>query len=83
MQVFNADGTKLFGTFLAIPDYPMHPSDKPIVRFEERMGGAPDAIKGWFYPGRNYGHEFVYPKKRAAELAVMAHASVPPCRRNW
>jgi LPXTG-motif cell wall-anchored protein len=77
VQVFNADGTKLFGTFLAIPDYRMHPSDKPIVRFEERMGGAPDAIKGWFYPGRNYGHEFVYPKKRAAELAVMAHAPVP------
>jgi len=77
VQVFSGDEMRLYGTFLAIPDYRMKPSDKPIVKFEERPGGSPDAIKGWFYPGRNYGHEFVYPKNRAVELARTLHTPVP------
>lgn len=77
VQVFNADGTRLYGTFLAIPDYHMKPSDKPIIRFTERPGSSVDAIKGWFYPGRTYGHEFVYPKKRAVQIAATLHIPVP------
>jgi hypothetical protein len=77
VQVFSGDGMRLYGTFLAIPDYRMKPSEKTIVKFEERPGGGPDAIKGWFYPGRTYGHEFVYPKKRAAELARTLHTNIP------
>ena len=26
-------------------------------------------MKAWFYPGENYGHDFVYPKAKAVELA--------------
>ena len=26
-------------------------------------------MRAWFYPGDNYGHEFVYPKVKAVELA--------------
>jgi hypothetical protein len=77
VQVFSGDGMRLYGTFLAISDYRMKPSDKTIVKFEERPGGGPDAIKGWFYPGRVYGHEFVYPKKRATELAKTLHTNIP------
>jgi hypothetical protein len=77
VQVFSGDGMRLYGTFLAISDYRMKPSDQTIVKFEERLGGAPDAIKGWFYPGRVYGHQFVYPKKRAVELARTLHSNVP------
>jgi hypothetical protein len=77
VQVFNKDQNHIFGTFLAIPDYRLHPSDKPIIRFEERAGGAPPAIKAWFYPGHNYGHEFVYPKKEAVALAQANHTPVP------
>jgi hypothetical protein len=58
VQVFNKDENQLFSTFLAIPDYRLHPSEKTIIKFDERPVGSPDAIKGWFYPGRNYGHEF-------------------------
>src|SRR5271168_2856781 len=62
VQVFNQDENHVFSTFLAIPDYRMRPSDKTIVTFAERPAGQPEAIKGWFYPGRTSGHEFVYPK---------------------
>jgi hypothetical protein len=29
----------------------------------------PEALHAWFYPGDNFGQEFVYPKARAAEIA--------------
>jgi hypothetical protein len=69
VQVFDKKETHLYGTFLAIPDYRLKPTGKTIITFEERAAGAPEAVKAWFFPGFNYGHEFVYPKARAVELA--------------
>jgi hypothetical protein len=69
VQVFNQREDHLYGTFLAIPDYRLKPAGKPIITFEERAAGAPEAVKAWFYPGQNYGHDFVYPKVKAVELA--------------
>ena len=69
VQVFNKAENHIYGTFLAIPDYRLKPRGKTIVTFEERAAGAPEAVKAWFYPGDNYGHEFVYPKGKALELA--------------
>ena len=69
VQVFNKDQNHLYGTFLAIPDYRLKPRGKAIITFEERAAGSPEAVKAWFYPGENYGHEFVYPKVKAVALA--------------
>jgi hypothetical protein len=69
VQVFNKDQTRLYGTFLAIPDERLRPAGKPFITFEEAAGGSPEAVKAWFYPGDNSGHEFVYPKTRAVALA--------------
>jgi hypothetical protein len=77
VQVFNQRENHLYGTFLAIPSYRHRPSDKTIIRFEERAAGSPQAIKAWFYPSRTYGHEFVYPKKEALALAEANNAPVP------
>jgi len=70
VEVFNKDENHLYGIFLAIPDYRLKPAGKPIITFEERAEGAPEAVKAWFYPGENYGHDFVYPKVKAVELAT-------------
>ncbi|HEY3823777.1 MAG TPA: hypothetical protein VGL82_04420 [Bryobacteraceae bacterium] len=77
VQVFNEDQNKIFGTFLAIPDYRMKPAEKTIVTFRERPEGQPPALKAWFYPGHNYGHEFVYPKAEAVSLARANDTPVP------
>jgi hypothetical protein len=82
VQVFNKDETKLIGTFVTIPDYTPQPSDKTIVKFSETSAGGPKAIKEWFYPGENVGWEFVYPKKRAVELAKASHQAVPSMSDN-
>jgi hypothetical protein len=74
VQVFNQDETRLFGTLFAVRDYRARASDKTIMDFEERAGGAPQALKAWFYPGRAYGHQFVYDQSKLA----IARAETPP-----
>jgi hypothetical protein len=77
VQIWNKDETLLIATVLAIPDYHLTPADNPIITFEERAQGSPPAIRAWFYPGDNYGLEFVYPKTRATELAAGNRKNVP------
>src|SRR5581483_2183131 len=36
VQVFDRDEKQLYATILAVPDYRLRPSDKPLIRFEER-----------------------------------------------
>jgi hypothetical protein len=77
VQVYNEDENHLYGTFLTIPDYRLRPAGKTIISFDERPTGSPEALKAWFYPGENYGHEFVYPKSRAVALASTSKKPVP------
>jgi hypothetical protein len=77
VQVFDKDERHLIGTFLTIPDYRMTAPSKPLITFEERPAGTPEAIKSWFYPGDNMGNEFVYPKARAVQLATQSNQNVP------
>jgi hypothetical protein len=77
VQVFNEAENHLYGTFIAIPDYRMKTPGKPIITFEERAAGAPEAVKAWFYPGDNYGNEFVYPKPKALQLAQQTQQAIP------
>ncbi len=77
VQVFNQEESHLYGTFLTVPDYRTQPAGKTIITFDERPSGSPEAVKAWFYPGDNYGHDFVYPKTKAVELAKANDALVP------
>ena len=65
VQIFNKDQTKIYATILAIPNYRLQPKDKTVITFNESVKGAPQAIRAWFYPGANWGEEFVYPKAKA------------------
>lgn len=77
VQIFSEDtngNETLIDTIAAVPDYVNDTPDKPLVHFEERRAGAPEAIHSWFYPGDNTGWEFVYPKGQTLE----ADATTPP-----
>lgn len=82
VQVYNADQTKQIAMILAIPDYRLKPTSKPVITFEERAANAPEAVKAFFYPGDNYGQEFVYPKVRAVQLAKVVKQPVPSTPAN-
>jgi hypothetical protein len=76
VQIFNEDGTHIYTTILAIPNYRLRPTDKTVMTFRERAEGQPEALRAWFYPGANWGQEFVYPKARAIQLAQITHETV-------
>ena len=69
VQVFNKDESHIYATILAIANFRLRATDKTVITFAERAAGEPQAIKAWFYPGDNWGQEFVYPKSKALELA--------------
>jgi hypothetical protein len=77
VQIFNADGSQIIATVMAIPDYRLTPTDQTVIKFNEVPKGAAEAIRAWFYPGNSIGQEFVYPKPRATELAKASKAAVP------
>lgn len=76
VQIFNKDETTIYATVLAIPNYRLQATDKTVITFTERPAGQPEALRAWFYPGRNWGEEFVYPKAKAVELAKAANTPV-------
>jgi hypothetical protein len=76
VQIFNKEQTKIFATVLAIPNYRLVAKNKTVITFNEGVRGAPQPIRAWFYPGANWGEEFVYPKTRAVELAKVTKTPV-------
>jgi len=84
VQILNGDETHLYENVLAVPAYRQNPADKTVVTFEERAKGSPEAIATWFYPGDNYGQEFVYPKalSQVASLAPVSPAAPTPARQQ-
>ena len=77
VQIFNEDQNHIYATVLAIPNYRLQVTGKTVITFVERAAGEPQAIRAWFYPGDNFGQEFVYPKSRAAEFAKQTNPPVP------
>ncbi len=69
VQIFSQDKTHVFTTILAIPNYRLKTTNKTVITFRERPAGEPEALRAWFYPGREWGEEFVYARPRAIELA--------------
>jgi hypothetical protein len=76
VQIFNADETKIYATILAISDIRLKVTDKAVITFRETPAGQPMALRAMFYPGRETGHEFVYPRAQATELARETHEAV-------
>src|SRR5436190_20910761 len=76
VQIFSKDEKTVYATILAIPNYRLQATDKTVITFRERPAGEPEALRAWFYPGRNWGEEFVYPKAKALEIAKATNTPV-------
>jgi len=76
VQIFSADEKTIYATVLAIPNYRLKVTGKTVLTFRERPAGEPPALRAWFYPGRNYGEEFVYSKEAAMEIAKSTDTAV-------
>jgi hypothetical protein len=69
VQIMNATEEKSLAIALAIPDYVLTAPEKTYLSFYEVDRGKPLPVHAWFYPGSNFGVEFVYPKTTALEIA--------------
>jgi hypothetical protein len=76
VQIFNKEETIVYATILAIPNYRLKATSKTVITFRERPAGEPEALRAWFYPGANWGEEFVYGKAKAMELAKATNTPV-------
>jgi hypothetical protein len=76
VQVLTEDQTRLIATIMAVPDYRLQPTGDTALKFEERPAGLPEALHSWFYPGDNYGLEFVY-KKSEQQSADRSEPAAP------
>jgi hypothetical protein len=76
VQIANEDESRVLATILTIANYRLKATDETVMTFRERPVGQPEAIRAWFYPGANWGQEFVYPKARAVEIAKVTQQPV-------
>jgi hypothetical protein len=60
VAIYDADEMHVITTIQGIPGFRTETPDKAILQLEERPSGQPEALKAWFYPGDNFGVEFVY-----------------------
>lgn len=69
VQVFSQDEKQIHATILAVPAERLEVTGENVVTFREASEGATPAVQYWYYPGDRIGHEFVYPKDQAAQIA--------------
>lgn len=62
VQIFNVEQNRSVATIVAIPAWKIQPSDNTEFTFYEPAGGRPPALHTWFYPGDNFGLEFIRPR---------------------
>ena len=84
VQIYNRDESKLLQTVHAFPNYRLIPRRGVTIQLDERPAGEPEAIHAIFFPGDNYGQEFVYPPATAqtalqiTQQPIVAEAAPPP-----
>jgi len=78
MQVFSEDWSRLYKTAVTQDAERERVTDRAQIEFAERPKGKPKALLTLYYPGFEYGHEFVYRPKEDKELARDAKQDVVP-----
>jgi hypothetical protein len=78
VRVWDQDQQHLITTIFATPDYKVRQTGDTKLTFWETPAGEPKALRSWFWPGDNWGQEFMYPKETAERLSASnSKAQVP------
>lgn len=76
ISVLSEDGKTQLAMLHTIPNQLSKAPIDPEVRFLETSGNMPPPIKGWWYPGKSIGYEFIYPRAQALQLAKVTSQPV-------
>ena len=77
VQFTNERQNHVYATTIAVPAYRTQVTGRTVITFYEAAAGQPEPIRNWFYPGDNFGQEFVYPKEHLREIAAVHPATSP------
>jgi hypothetical protein len=77
VQFTNERQNHVYATTLAVPAYRTQVTGRTVITFYEAAAGQAEPIRNWFYPGDNFGQEFVYPKEHLREIAFVRPATPP------
>jgi hypothetical protein len=69
VRIFNSEGTRLYATRQTITAERAKPTGDTVVVLAEQPDGRHETLLKWFYPGSTSGHELVYSKQEAQQLA--------------
>jgi hypothetical protein len=69
VRIVGDDGATPLELAYAVPMRRNETDGDIVLKFNSVSGKAPVAIKGWFYPGTRYGHEFIYSDAEARRIA--------------
>jgi hypothetical protein len=69
VRIYNSDRSKVIATMHAVTRLRQQDVGRAAITLAERGGDQPEAIVAWFYPGHSEGHELIYSKQEARELA--------------
>ena len=77
VQFMNERQNHVYATALAIPSYRTQVTGRTVITFYEAGAGQAQPIRTWFYPGDNFGQEFVYSKDHLREIAADIRPATP------
>jgi hypothetical protein len=75
VQFTNERQNHVYATTIAVPAYRTQVTGRTVITFYEAAAGQPEPIRNWYYPGDNFGQEFVYSKEHLRDIAAVRPAT--------
>jgi hypothetical protein len=76
VQILSNDGSQVYATLQTLPARRLTATNDPVVTFDERATGSPDAIRTIFYPGETIGMKLMYPEDQEVGEARVVHGTL-------
>lgn len=74
VQFVNERQNRVYASAIAIPAYRTQVTGRTVITFYEAAARQPEPMHYWYYPGDNFGQEFIYPKDHLREIAALRPA---------
>lgn len=75
VQFTNERQNHVYATTIAVPAYRAQVTGRTVITFYEAAAGQAEPIRDWYYPGDNFGQEFVYSKEHLRDIAFVRPAA--------
>lgn len=76
VQILSADESRVIAVTQAVPVKRSDVAGTTTLTFRATESGTPPALKAWYYPGTQYGHEFIYSGDEARQIAARSKTLV-------